>query len=207
MLQQACKSHACSLRRRQSRCGGRSGDGSPLSARYCTSTLPFVMLNRPPFPSGWASLALSPSNLTLANTLPVGQSFLWHRHAVSGAGPSDPVEEYSRAIKGRPPKVVLLRQSPTHLHYVAVHPDGTLEEADRTRKWLSDYFRLDSHPRLDDLYADWRRKDPGLFGRTELDRRAIGVRVLRQDPWECLLASVLLFFIEDQHVWPRRPLD
>jgi len=123
----------------------------------------------------WASIPLTPVHLTLANTLPVGQSFLWHRHD----------QTYSRAIND-PPRVVFLRQSLTHLEYAAVHPDASDADPELTKKWIDDYFQLQYN--LPQLYTEWRLRDPGLFARTELDVRAIGVRVLRQDPWETLIA-------------------
>lgn len=129
---------------------------------------------------------MRPSNLSLANTLPVGQSFLWHRHQLP-----DMTEEYSRAVDN-PPRVVCLRQSPTALFFTAIHPTQDALEDDRksglTRAWLEDYFQLGRYPDLEVLYADWRTRDPLFFGKIELDERAVGVRVLRQDTWECLVA-------------------
>ena len=147
---------------------------------------PLAMSRRPPFPSGWSSIPITTSNLSLSNTLPVGQSFLWHRLLVKDE--STP-HEWSRVVD-RPPRVVCLRQSHTHLFYTAIHPTHQATEQDRrdglTLRWLEDYFRL--HVNLTDLYGDWARRDPELFGKTELDDRVIGVRLLRQDPWECLIA-------------------
>lgn len=55
-------------------------------------------LHRPPFPSGWHSLDLVPHDLVLAHTLPVGQSFLWHRRALAPTGvSSSKVEEEAAA--------------------------------------------------------------------------------------------------------------
>lgn len=152
------------------------------------------MFTRPIFPSGWSSIPICPTNLTLANTLLVGQSFLWHRHTISHVGPStpqQPFEEYSRVIHNLS-RVVCLRQSPTTLYYTAIHPTATAANRDlqqgTTKRWLEDYFQLASYPDLAAMYLDWRNRDPALFGKTELDNRATGVRVLRQDPWECLVA-------------------
>ncbi|ORY23036.1 putative purine-specific oxidized base lesion DNA N-glycosylase [Naematelia encephala] len=150
-----------------------------------------MRLVRPPFPLGWSSIPLSPLDLTIANTLPVGQSFLWHRRLLED--PGQPSEEFSRAVDD-PPRVVCLRQSATTLYYTAIHPTDQAAERDlqsnSTKRWLSDYFQLDRYPDLSQLYADWRNRDPGLFGKVELDGRATGVRVLRQDPWECLVAFI-----------------
>lgn len=144
---------------------------------------------RPPFPSGWSSIAIAPSNLTLANTLPVGQSFLWHRHQLEDA--AEVTEEFSRAVDN-PPRVVCLRQSPTHIYYASIQAvqetPQSLQTSDVTRIWLEDYFQLARYPDLSKLYSVWIDRDPVLFGKTELNAEAVGVRVLRQDPLECLIA-------------------
>lgn len=144
---------------------------------------------RPPFPAGWSSMPMTLSNLSLANTLPVGQSFLWHRLPLSDAGPFEPAEEFSRAVHD-PARVVLLRQTSTRLFYSVVYADEHDAEQDTrlgiTKSWLHDYFQLSLN--LEDLYVDWRGRDPDLFGKMGFVQRATGVRVLRQDPWECLVA-------------------
>nr|KIR50444.1 N-glycosylase/DNA lyase [Cryptococcus bacillisporus CA1280] len=148
-------------------------------------------MSRPPFPAGWASVRMDPRNLSLANTLPVGQAFLWHRLPLPATAP--PFEEYSRAIHS-PARVVCLRQSPTHIYYTAVYPPGSVPEPDTsfhlTKQWFEDYFQLVKYPDLETMYLDWRRRDPELFGKVHVNDRATGVRVLRQDPWECLLAFI-----------------
>ncbi|OCF55669.1 N-glycosylase/DNA lyase [Kwoniella mangroviensis CBS 10435] len=150
-------------------------------------------MSRPPFPSGWSSIPLSLKNLTLANSLPVGQSFLWHRHAIASSTPGCPTEEFSRAVDN-PPRVVCLRQSPSHLYYTGVYPNEHDALADLrrgiTKDWVNDYFQLKAHPELEKMYDDWRARDPELFGKVEVNKRAVGVRVLRQDPWECLIAFI-----------------
>ncbi|CAD6569589.1 MAG: hypothetical protein TREMPRED_005321 [Tremellales sp. Tagirdzhanova-0007] len=139
---------------------------------------------------------MSPADLSIVNTLPVGQSFLWHRHLVvyeDTCETTSPVEEYARAING-PARVVCLRQSSTKLYFTAIHPTAaaTAEDLEKgtTRQWLEEYFQLRTYSNLTAMYTEWRRRDPELFGMTELDGRAIGVRLLRQDPWECLIAFI-----------------
>jgi len=139
--------------------------------------------------SRWSSIPITLSNLTLANTLPVGQSFLWHRHPIPEAGTSEASEEFSRAVDN-PPRVVRLRQTSTHLQYSAVYPNVSSEEQDKalsaTSNWIRDYFQLDYD--LDNLYKEWTARDPNLFGKIDVSGKAVGVRLLRQDPWECLVA-------------------
>ncbi|KAL1409683.1 proteasome regulatory particle subunit [Vanrija albida] len=105
----------------------------------------------------------------------------------------DTTEEFSRAVDN-PPRVVCLRQSPTCIHFTAIHPTAEAAAADRdsglTRQWLDDYFQLGAYPDLVGLYDDWRGRDPAFFGKVDLGDRAVGIRVLRQDPWECLLAFI-----------------
>ena len=168
---------------------------SPLARCLTSSAVSSLMRpHRPPFPSGWSSISMSPADLSIVNTLPVGQSFLWHRHLVvyeDTCETTSPVEEYARAING-PARVVCLRQSSTKLYFTAIHPTAaaTAEDLEKgtTRQWLEEYFQLRTYSNLTAMYTEWRRRDPELFGMTELDGRAIGVRLLRQDPWECLIA-------------------
>lgn len=113
-----------------------------------------------------------------------------------------PTEEFSRALLD-PPRVVCLRQTTSRVYYTAIYPEETQDELDRrggvTEKWLRDYFHLDKYPSLEAMYAEWRERDPNMFGRLEMayegmkvgeGGRARGVRLLRQDPWECLIAWV-----------------
>lgn len=122
--------------------------------------------------------------------LPVGQSFVWHRRWLP-----DSSEEYSRAVRTAEASwVVCLRQSSTDLFFTAVHPTPEATSSDKelglTRRWLEDYFQIQQYPALPALYEDWRTRDPVFFSKIELDQRTVGVRVLRQDPWECLVAYV-----------------
>lgn len=82
-----------------------------------------------------------------------------------------------------PPRVVLLRQVDDVVEYSAIHQEASATEADLdsglTKGWIEDYFQLQYD--LPALYVEWKERDR-LF--THVD----GVRVLRQDPWECLLA-------------------
>lgn len=203
------------------------------------------MHSRPPFPSGWSSMEITPANLSLRNCLPVGQSFLWHRTPLVGAckpeadaGPStppppvvkaelgaavEPEEEFSRAVYD-PPRVVCLRQTPDRIYYTAVHPTSSAQTQDEaegtTTKWVRDYFHLDRYPDLAAMYDDWRDRDKELFGKVELNERARGVRLLRQDPWECLIAYVpaepilgglkltlQLYHLDEQPYSPDRIID
>lgn len=146
------------------------------------------------------------------STLPVGQTFLWHRQPVPSSSLTDysrfeetpfikqedpspveqePTEEWSRAVRD-PPRVLYLRQSPTKIYYTSITTTSTASTVSADKAYLLDLFNSDitaPHGTLTDVYAAWAEQDPALFGkawgRGEVPR---GVRVLRQDPWECLIS-------------------
>lgn len=97
-----------------------------------------------------------------------------------------PTDEWSRAIPN-PPRVIFLRQTPHAIHYASL---PSSPRADRT--YLLDLFNTHvtaPHGSLSRVYDAWARADPALFGKTkERNRVPRGVRVLRQDPWECLIS-------------------
>jgi len=66
--------------------------------------------------------------------------------------------------------------------YYRTHPDT---RGDDTRKLLHSYLSLDVS--LPELYAHWSDVD-SHFKNTAL--RFAGVRILRQDPWECLVGFI-----------------
>lgn len=94
--------------------------------------------------------------------------------------------EWSLCLEDR---VVLLRQDPSagYLYFKALnHPNSEIKEAellDSTEVWLRDYLNLKVP--LDEMYKEWAAKDK-VFER--FATRFTGIRMLRQDPWECLCA-------------------
>lgn len=103
----------------------------------------------------------------------------------------EPTEEWSRAVRD-PPRVLLLRQSPTKIYYSSIFTTAAPSTTPVDREYLLDLFNIDitaPHGTLTDVYAAWATQDPALFGKAcgkgEVPR---GVRVLRQDPWECLIS-------------------
>ncbi|GAB0194494.1 N-glycosylase/DNA lyase isoform X1 [Grus americana] len=133
-------------------------------------------------PSLWRSLPCPPAELRLDLVLPSGQTFRWWESS-PGA--------WTGVLGGR---VWTLRQEGDRLWYTvyegeqeqqsrpagAAKPDGA--ETDRI---LRDYFQLDVG--LPALYRKWGAADP-LF--REVADDFPGVRVLRQDPVECLLSFI-----------------
>lgn len=138
----------------------------------------------------WNPIALKPRQLTLKHVLKSGQSFRWQVTPLPPTiSPPHASEEYSLCL---PDRLVLLRQSATSIHYATVYPDDFKreppEETDSTLAWLRDYFQLDVD--LETLYRAWGERDDVFrrkFGSVDDggDGLLEGVRVLRQDPWEC----------------------
>ena len=130
------------------------------------------------------SIPLPIVQLSLAAVLKCGQSFRW-----SVLTPVDSITqvEYRLCLKDR---VVCLRQSSDTLFYRSVFPDSQpslhAEREAETLEWLRDYFQLDID--LVALYKQWAERDP-VFAKFQ--DRFEGIRMLRQDPWENLISSVL----------------
>ncbi|CAO1619330.1 unnamed protein product [Sympodiomycopsis kandeliae] len=95
--------------------------------------------------------------------------------------------EYSICLSDR---VVLLRQDEQrgYLYHKTMLPDDLLINADtilETELWIHDYLNLSVN--LDTLYQEWTTRDP-IF--TKFGKRFTGIRMLRQDPWECLISFI-----------------
>ncbi|KAF3905960.1 hypothetical protein ABW21_db0202501 [Orbilia brochopaga] len=122
--------------------------------------------------TAWAQLPVALNQLCLATVLRCGQSFRWK---ASGPG------EWSC---GFPDRIISLRQSDTHLHYRATYPSAPPAKDD-TEAILKDYFNLSVD--LAALYEKWSAADPNFRKKAGEFR---GVRMLRQDPWECLVGFI-----------------
>ncbi|XP_075370547.1 N-glycosylase/DNA lyase isoform X2 [Mycteria americana] len=131
-------------------------------------------------PSLWRCLPCPPAELRLDLVLSSGQTFRW-RESSPGA--------WTGVLGGR---VWTLRQERERLWYTvygeerAGRPAGAEEPGGaETDRILRDYFQLDVG--LPALYRAWGAADP-LFRKVAGDFP--GVRVLRQDPVECLLSFI-----------------
>lgn len=149
-------------------------------------------------PAGFRALSLSQSQLSLAAVLKCGQSFRWSAYPLPSASTKDasshlvttdaPTHEYRLCLKDR---VLCLRQSPEILFYKSVRPKSHMLEAEtheggedmENLAFIRDYFQLDVN--LVNLYDFWSSCDPIFNG---LRERFFGIRMLRQDPWECLIS-------------------
>jgi len=136
--------------------------------------------------SAFHSLPLPLVQLSLDAVLKCGQSFRWSIFSL--AQPSDASHEYRLCLRDR---VVCLRQTPTHLFYRSIYPEPQPSETQtrlrdaETLIWLKDYFQLDVD--LANLYQEWGNRDKVFLG---LRERFLGIRMLRQDPWENLISYV-----------------
>ncbi|KAK7693729.1 hypothetical protein QCA50_003301 [Cerrena zonata] len=143
-------------------------------------------------PAGFRALPLPLAQLSLAAVLQCGQSFRWNVFPLPLHSESQdtlrPQFEYRFCLRDR---VVCLQQSADTLFYRTAFPvpaPSVSEESKReaeTLAWLRDYFQLDVD--LLKLYEEWGTADP-VFKR--LKGRFEGIRMLRQDPFECLLSFI-----------------
>jgi N-glycosylase/DNA lyase len=177
------------------------------SSRFTTAhSLTTVMSNIVPL--GFKALPLSIDQLCLSAVLKCGQSFRWSTRSLASrredAGLKDtnvsenptPEQEYRFCLKDR---VICLQQSSDTLFYKALFPDeedgasssSVFEGREKLREeetlqFVRDYFQLDVD--LVKLYEEWGLRDPVFRG---VRGRFAGIRMLRQDPWECLISCVL----------------
>lgn len=144
-------------------------------------------------PTGFRALPLPLAQLSLAAVLQCGQSFRWSVFPLPPSAESQttpcPQFEYRFCLRDR---VVCLQQSVDTLFYRAAFPAPAPSPSDECKReaetlsWLRDYFQLDVD--LLKLYEEWGNADP-VFKR--LQGRFEGIRMLRQDPFECLLSYVV----------------
>lgn len=130
-----------------------------------------------PAPGSWETLEVP----TEARPLPLdlclrsGQTFSWKRQGEAWVGSHGAV-------------AFALRQEGNAIRFVSS------VGADEARARLADYLALDENPA--DVLAAWR-DDPVILGPArELD----GLRILRQDPWECLAGFILSSVKQIPHI-------
>ncbi|KAG7383674.1 8-oxoguanine glycosylase ogg1 [Phytophthora pseudosyringae] len=121
---------------------------------------------------GWTSLC-STDELSCALTLESGQVFAWRRHPKESAT--------WLGVVGR--RVFALRERDDLVQFRCLHPSDlpTKEGVDE----LSHYFRLDVA--ADPLYERWTKPTDRM---TEIISRLRGLRIVRQDPVECLFSFI-----------------
>lgn len=149
---------------------------------------------------GYYALSVTPSQILLQLTISnkCGQSFRWHQSkkqvievptgsvSTTRLGSDLGFEtEWSYCLHDR---VVCLRQDikRDQILFKPIFPNGRVadpSDLESTEAWVRDYLNLDVP--LEQLYTIWSGRDP-VFA--ELAGRFSGIRMLRQDPWECLIS-------------------
>ncbi|CAK9442234.1 uncharacterized protein LODBEIA_P59770 [Lodderomyces beijingensis] len=132
----------------------------------------------------WSKIPLRETELSLSKVLRCGQTFRWKNiHNV-----------WSFSLQDR---IILLKQDQEALYYSSIpgkhHPGAA--NTPETLKFINDYFTL--HINLEELYASWKQSH-SKFQRPRQRQedasspfeRFTGIRILRQDPWECLVSFI-----------------
>lgn len=149
---------------------------------------------------GYHALSVSPNQILLHLTISnkCGQSFRWHQRQKRRTDPfPGPVSETQLGSDARfetewsyclHDRVVCLHQDIKRgqILFKPIFPNDRIVEPsdlETTEAWVRDYLNLDVP--LEQLYTVWSGRDP-VFA--ELAGRFSGIRMLRQDPWECLIS-------------------
>lgn len=161
--------------------------------------------------SKWVDLQVPPSELRPSASLTTGQCFNWHviqsdnnddNISIIGTSPTSPSSSQKlkssawgihNAIEWVGPignSVVSIRETPTTTLYRLIYTSSTItadyDDADESFKnIIQDYFQL-STINLTKLYKKWSKCDPNKFA--PIAECIPGVRLLRQDPFECLIS-------------------
>ncbi len=121
----------------------------------------------------WHQLTAKPQELRLGYTLIIGQCFNWKRFY------NKTEECWLGDVENQP---VLLKQTGDTVEYSCLTPDVDAQEVGAS---LSRFFQLEYS--LTDLYRQWIEKCDRM---RVIAQHLPGVRVIRQDPWECLISFV-----------------
>lgn len=132
----------------------------------------------------WKLLAIPRSELCLSKVLRCGQAFRWKK-----------INEVWTFTTHN--KIILLKQDDQYLHFSWIGQKNKIfdnqmkkQYDEETRSFVQDYFNL--HVKLEVLYEEWSTKDE-LFKRalsTSAFKSFLGIRILRQDPWETLISFI-----------------
>ncbi len=118
-----------------------------------------------------------PFNLGLSLTM--GQAFQWHELPPDFYGDGD---KWFSGVLGE--NLIHIRQTENGVEYRVGGPDGEREATDADDELLRRYFRLDED--IEAIYASIAR-DPKI---NTIIQEFPGLRLLRQDPWECLVTYI-----------------
>lgn len=144
-----------------------------LARRYCTSMSLHKRIKVEEAALVWRPTNISHAEMKPSSTLGIGQCFHWHPiHAKLWVG-----------VLGS--HAIAIRETAQSSEYAILNPKDAF---DRTQQQalLHDYFQTSTS--LHELYSQWRRS----CSRMDLIAAALpGVRVVRQEPLECLVSFIL----------------
>jgi N-glycosylase/DNA lyase len=135
--------------------------------------------------SDWIDLQIPPEELRPNLTLRMGQCFNWRKLVDKSAisSPSTKEDEGSVWIGVLEAGAIGVRQTSSSTEFLPLAVSSTKQE--HMVAYLQDYFELKHN--LRDLYEHWSSACPRM---KIVCSHLPGVRVVRQDPWECLVSFI-----------------
>jgi len=129
----------------------------------------------------WKAIPITPCEVCLAKVLRCGQTFRWHNiNDVWTFGHHD--------------RIILLKQDEQNIHYSQImacgSDDNYSQVSGETLQFINDYFNLSIN--LNSLYTHWSSQHKTYMKMTKYSPfdEFKGIRILRQDPWECLISFI-----------------
>lgn len=128
----------------------------------------------------WKKIAIKETELSLSKVLRCGQTFRWKN--------INNIWSFSTHDR-----IILLRQDEEFIHYSHIMQEGTTGSDSDTLAFINDYFTLSTT--LSDLYTHWNLQHHKFSSKTKTTSTSPfdlfpGIRILRQDPWECLISFI-----------------
>lgn len=128
----------------------------------------------------WVDLEIPPHQMLPENTLNMGQCFNWKRLHLSNEQETQS-KYWVGVLQGQPMIVKQLPRTTAAASLLAEPPMDPIT----LRSYLRSYFQLQED--LPGLYSTWSERCGRMSSVAECLR---GVRVVRQDPWECLISFI-----------------
>lgn len=127
----------------------------------------------------WIDLLVEPSELRPENSMNMGQCFNWKSFDTSS---EQTKLTWVGVLHGRP---YAIRQTSSTTQVAELSFPTNREESSTIQKKFYHYFQLDTN--LSSMYQVWSEQCPRMRIITQC---LPGVRVVRQDPWECLISFI-----------------
>jgi N-glycosylase/DNA lyase len=130
----------------------------------------------------WRKMGVKRAQLDPKMTLIMGQCFNWNKLPASGRQ-VQAIDLWVAIVEGR---ALAIKYENEATYYASLLGDeGSGSGGDDLDDYLKAYFQLDHD--LEECYALWGRGCPRMKAVTSA---LPGVRVLRQEPWECLISFI-----------------